>query len=115
MAKHEDTAEPSAASVGSHASATLVRVFGGLAAAMLARKIVNLIWVAAAGHKPPAEPESPDVGAREAITFAVATGVIAGVLQMLVHRKANAISSGRDAARARRAEKRGGSQPASTG
>jgi hypothetical protein len=115
MAKHEDTSDPSAASVGSNTSAALVRVIGGLAASLLARKVVNMIWVAAAGHKPPADPESPDVDAREAITFAVATGVIAGVLQMLVTRKANAINSGRGAARARRAEKRAGSLPASAG
>jgi hypothetical protein len=91
---------------GSDASAALVRVVGGLVAAAAARKLVSALWVAAAGRRPPHDPEDPQVDAKEAMAFAVVSGVIAGAAQMVVMRRAAAIKAGRAGAKAARAEKR---------
>jgi hypothetical protein len=104
MAEQEETSV--AESAGDSAAAGVVRIVGGLVAALVARKLVNALWVAAAGRRPPHDPEDPEVDTREALAFAVATGVIAGVAQMLVLRRAAAIKAGRAGAKAARSERR---------
>lgn len=94
------------ANEGNNASAAMMRVVGGLVAAAAARKLVNVLWVAAAGRRPPHDPEDPQVDAKEAMAFAVVSGVIAGAAQMVVMRRAAAIKAGRAGAKAARAERR---------
>jgi hypothetical protein len=76
-----------------------VFVAGGLLAAVLARRVVNVVWVAATGKQVPDDPADPRVSTGEAVAFAVATGAVMGVARLLVLRKANAIRA-RRAARA---------------
>lgn len=65
------------------------KILSGLsavAAGVVARKTVELIWTRATGSKPPENPENPDVQLREAMLWAVATGVTIGVARMLATR-----------------------------
>ena len=65
------------------------KILSGLsavAAGMVARKAIELIWVRTTGNKPPENPESPEVQLREAMLWAVATGVTIGVARMLATR-----------------------------
>jgi hypothetical protein len=75
-----------------------VIVLGGLAAALVARRVVNIVWVAASGKPVPEDPGDPRVSTTEAVTFAMATGALVGVARLLVQRKANAIKARRNGA-----------------
>ncbi len=66
-------------------------VIGGIAAAMIARRFVNIVWVAASGKAVPDDPADPRVSTAEAVTFAMATGALVGVARLLVQRKANQV------------------------
>ena len=67
----------------------LVFVVGGIAAAVLARRLVNVVWVAASGKSVPEDPGDPRVSTGEAVAFAMATGALVGAARLLVQRKAN--------------------------
>jgi hypothetical protein len=73
----------------------VVFVIGGIAAAMVARRFVNIVWVAASGKAVPADPADPRVSTAEAVTFAMATGALVGVARLLVQRKANKLKGRR--------------------
>ena len=73
-----------------------VIVLGGLAAALVARRVVNIVWVAASGKPVPEDPGDPRVSTAEAVTIAMATGALVGVARLLVQRKANAIKARRN-------------------
>ena len=77
-----------------------VFAIGGIAAAMVARRFVNVVWVAASGKAVPADPADPRVSTTEAVTFAMATGALVGVARLLVQRKANSFKGRREAVRA---------------
>ena len=77
-----------------------VFAIGGIAAARVARRFVNIVWVAAAGKAVPADPADPRVSTAEAVTFAMATGALVGVARRLVQRKANKFKNRRVGARA---------------
>jgi hypothetical protein len=64
-------------------------LLGGVAASIVARKVVNVVWVAATGKEAPTDPSDPRVATGEAVTFAVTSAVVIGVIQLLVRRKAN--------------------------
>jgi Protein of unknown function (DUF4235) len=70
---------------------------GGISAAILARKVVNVVWVAASGKQAPEDPADPRVSTREAIAFSVATAAAVGVGRLLVLRKANELKARRRA------------------
>jgi subtilisin family serine protease len=70
-------------------------VIGGLAAALVARRVVNVVWVAASGKPVPTDPGDPRVSTGEAVAFAMATGALVGVARLLVQRKANEIKARR--------------------
>jgi hypothetical protein len=72
-----------------------VFVLGGLAAALVARRLVNVLWVAASGRPVPEDPGDPRVSTGEAVAFAMATGALVGVARLLVQRKANALKARR--------------------
>ena len=80
--------------------ADMAFVLGGLAAAMLARRVVNVVWVAASGKPVPEDPGDPRVSTGEAVAFAMATGALVGVARLLVQRKANALKARRAASSA---------------
>lgn len=66
---------------------------GGLAAAAAARKVVNVVWVAATGRRVPEDPGDPGVSTGEAVAFAAATAATVGAAKLMVARKANALKS----------------------
>jgi len=67
---------------------TIFSLVSALAAAAAARKGLNTSWKAATGKNPPENPADPDVDLREAIAWAVVSGVAIGVSRMLAQRKA---------------------------
>lgn len=69
-------------------------VVGGLAAAALARKVVNVVWVAATGRRVPADVNDPSVSTGEAVAFAVASAATVGTAKLLVARRASALKTG---------------------
>jgi hypothetical protein len=67
---------------------TVFSLVSALGAAAAARKALNTSWKAATGKKPPENPADPDVDIREAVAWAVLSGVAIGVARMLAQRKA---------------------------
>ncbi|GGO69250.1 DUF4235 domain-containing protein [Nocardioides deserti] len=59
-----------------------------LGAAALAKQGLDKTWRLATGKKPPENPADPDVELREAIAWAVASGVAVGMARMLAQRRA---------------------------
>ncbi|WP_372735302.1 DUF4235 domain-containing protein [Nocardioides sp.] len=59
-----------------------------LMAATAVRKGLNTTWKAATGNQPPANPADPDVEFREALAWAVVSGVAVAVARMLAQRRA---------------------------
>lgn len=57
-------------------------------AGILVRKLVARLWTGATGEEPPANPTDPAVGWREALSWAVATGVAVGVGRVVGRRLA---------------------------
>lgn len=67
------------------------KVYGlasAVAATILVRKALDVSWKVGTGHKPPTNPEHPDVDWVEAVTFALASGAAIGLARMLAARKA---------------------------
>ena len=69
-------------------------VVGGMAAAAVARKVVNVVWVAATGRRVPADVNDPGVSTGEAVAFAVASAATVGTAKLLVARRAIALKTG---------------------
>ena len=67
---------------------TIFSLISALGAATAARKGLNTSWKAATGKNPPENPADPDVDLREALAWAVVSGVAIGVARMLAQRKA---------------------------
>jgi hypothetical protein len=59
-----------------------------VAAGMVTAKALNATWKTATGHEPPAKPEHPDLGAREAIAWAALSGMAIGVAKVYATRRA---------------------------
>ena len=59
-----------------------------LAATVVAKKIADSVWKMGSGGKtPPTDPTDPDVEVREAILFAVISGVVVSVFRTFLARK----------------------------
>jgi hypothetical protein len=58
------------------------------AAAFVARKIITFAWTKITGKEPPVSPEDPEVGIREALGWAVVTGVGLEAARLLATRAA---------------------------
>jgi pantothenate kinase type III len=58
-----------------------------LLGAALARKILTIAWKAVTGKEPPANPEHPDVTWGEAASWAVASGVVVGLVKLVAQRQ----------------------------
>ncbi|MBC9731960.1 DUF4235 domain-containing protein [Nocardioides marmotae] len=59
-----------------------------LGAAALAKKGLDKAWQLATGRQPPENPADPDVELREAVAWAIASGVAVGLARMLAQRRA---------------------------
>lgn len=59
---------------------------GGMAAAIVAPKVVRVVWVAVTGKEPPEDPADPQVAMRQAVALAVTTAVVAGVVRLVIAR-----------------------------
>lgn len=59
-----------------------------LGAGIAARKILELAWTKSTGNAPPENPDSPEVAMREAVLWAVATGVTMGLARLFATREA---------------------------
>lgn len=71
------------------------RVAGSLAAAGIALKLVNVLWVAATGREVPDDPADPSVSTGEAIAFAATSAAVVGTAKLLVTRMLNTVRSGK--------------------
>jgi len=59
-----------------------------LAAGVVAKKLVEMVWTKGTGSPPPRNPESPDTTWPEAVGWAVFSGVVYGLARLLATRKA---------------------------
>jgi hypothetical protein len=82
---------------GSNQGSQAVLMVGGVIAAALARKVVPIIWVAATGKPAVDDPSDPEVETRDAILYAVLTGVAVSIGRTLVSRRASAMKRRGDA------------------
>lgn len=57
-------------------------------AAAVAQRGLEVAWRAATGEPPPSIPEDPDTDWKEAVTWAVASGVVVGLARLLATRRA---------------------------
>jgi Protein of unknown function (DUF4235) len=67
------------------------KIAGGIAAfaaAYAARKLIAFAWTRATGREPPVHPEDPDVGLKEALGWAMVTGVVMEAARLLATRAA---------------------------
>ena len=59
-----------------------------MVAAFVARKVITVAWTKATGKEPPTHPEDPQVGLREALGWAMLTGVTVESARLLATRAA---------------------------
>lgn len=67
--------------------AKLVTVAAAFGAATVARKATDGTWKFVTGKDSPSNPEDPDIDLKEAVAFAVLSGVIMGLARMLANRQ----------------------------
>ncbi|WP_153392907.1 DUF4235 domain-containing protein [Ornithinicoccus halotolerans] len=60
-------------------------------ASVVARKLTDGTWKFVTGSDSPQNPDDPDIEWKEAIAFAVLSGVMVGVARMLAHREATQV------------------------
>jgi hypothetical protein len=60
----------------------------GLVAGIATAKALDATWKTATGKEPPDEPESPEIGNREALAWAAVSGMAMGVAKMYATRRA---------------------------
>ncbi|MGH3657163.1 MAG: DUF4235 domain-containing protein [Micromonosporaceae bacterium] len=73
---------------GSKLGWTVVRGVSTFAAVAVTKKAVDTGWRWVTGNEPPAEPDDPDLTWREAVTWAIASGVGVAVARLLAGRQA---------------------------
>jgi hypothetical protein len=61
---------------------------GAVAAAWVAKRLMNTTWTAVTGNEPPSNPESPETTWKEAVGWAVLSGVILGLARLVATRQA---------------------------
>jgi hypothetical protein len=65
----------------------IMAALSSLLGAQVARKLLTVVWKKAAGKEPPANPEHPDVTWPEAISWAVASGVVVALVKLVAQRQ----------------------------
>lgn len=81
--------------------AKLVTTAAALGAAAIARKATDGTWKFVTGNDSPSNPEDPDIDIKEAVAFAILSGVLMGLARMLANREATKLvakSQGRNSA-----------------
>ena len=71
--------------------AKLLTTVAALGAAFVARKMTDGTWKFVTGKDSPQNPEDPDIDMKEAVAFAVLSGVIMGLARMLANRQATKV------------------------
>ncbi len=69
----------------------VLKVVGGMAvgaATLVTKKVLDGTWKAATGNEPPTHAEDPDLTWREAVMWAVLSGAVIGVAQLVAARGA---------------------------
>jgi hypothetical protein len=61
----------------------------GMAAAFVARKVLNFVWKQITGKEPPEHPEDPQVGLGEALVWGILVGAGVHTARMLASRAAS--------------------------
>jgi len=72
-------------------NALMLKVVGGAAVGIttiVTKKLLDGTWKAATGNKPPTTAEDPDLTWREAVAWAVLSGAVIGVAQLVAARGA---------------------------
>jgi hypothetical protein len=64
-----------------------VALGASLGATAVAKKIADATWKASAGKEPPADPTDPEVELREALVWAIVSGLLVAVMRTLVARR----------------------------
>ncbi|MFK5647487.1 DUF4235 domain-containing protein [Ornithinimicrobium sp. LYQ121] len=72
-------------------AAKLLTTVAAIGAAALARKMTDGTWKLVTGKDSPSNPEDPDIDIKEAIAFAVLSGVVMGLARMLANRQATKV------------------------
>ena len=67
---------------------TVFSLVSALAAAAIAKLVIDKSWAMVTGKEPPENPADPDVEVWEAVSWAVASGVAVGLARMLAQRRA---------------------------
>lgn len=52
-------------------------------------KLIDTVWDKVTGHKPPVDPDEPDVDLREVLVFALVSGALIGLARQLALRQAS--------------------------
>lgn len=63
--------------------------FAAFGAAFGARKLITLAWKQVTGKEPPTDPNDPAVGTAEALSWAIALGVVMAAARVLAIRAAS--------------------------
>lgn len=71
--------------------AKLLTTVAAIGAAAVARKMTDGTWKFVTGKDSPSNPEDPDIDMKEAVAFAVLSGVIMGLARMLANRQATKV------------------------
>ena len=71
--------------------AKLATTAAAIGASVVARKMTDGTWKFVTGKDSPSNPEDPDIDIKEAIAFAVLSGVIMGLARMLANRQATKV------------------------
>ena len=66
----------------------IVTALTAVVSTLAAKKVVDFVWVSAAGKRPPENPEDEETNWKEAAAFAAVTGVVAGVARLALTRAA---------------------------
>ncbi len=66
----------------------IVQTAAVIVAGVLANKLVAYTWQKATGRPTPTDPSHPDIGLREAVTYAVFSGTLIAIIRLIAVRSA---------------------------
>jgi hypothetical protein len=78
--------------------AMMLKVVGGVAvgaATIITKKILDGTWRATTGKTPPTDPKDPELTWKEAVAWALLSGAVVGVAQLVAARGARQLVKGR--------------------